>query len=163
MAWLPVVSWDRTKHCHISAELPLTSDQKQDRKEENYDNYFKFLLNVVWISPTLSKRQERHQRWATVGSTTNCHGRECRRAGQACYSRWPRYLKSLKSVIFHMVQFTELFMKNSVWKRCVQNGYPNSWQEHNKWRVICAKQMLSMFEPQGPKRLTDVVTGDETL
>ena len=29
--------------------------------------------------------------------------------------------------------------------------------------VRCAKQMLAMFEPQWPKRLTDVVTGDETF
>ena len=30
-------------------------------------------------------------------------------------------------------------------------------------RVTCAKKMLAMFEPQGPKRLTDIVAGDETF
>ena len=29
-------------------------------------------------------------------------------------------------------------------------------------RVRCITQMLAMFEPQGPKRLTDVVNGDGT-
>ena len=50
-----------------------------------------------------------------------------------------------------MVQFTEL-------STCVQSG-----QGHTKWRVISAKQMLALFEPQWPKRLTDVVTGDDTF
>ena len=58
----------------------------------------------------------------------------------------------------HRIIHEELGMK-----RCVQSGYSTSCQGHNKWRVRCAKQMLAMFEPQGPKRLTDVVIGDETF
>ena len=30
-------------------------------------------------------------------------------------------------------------------------------------RVICVEQMLAMFEPQGPTRLTGVVTGGDTF
>ena len=33
----------------------------------------------------------------------------------------------------------------------------------HKWRVKCSKQMLAMFEPQGPKRLTDVVRGERNF
>ena len=32
---------------------------------------------------------------------------------------------------------------------------------HKMERVRCATQMLAVFEPQGPKRLTDVVIGDQ--
>ena len=34
--------------------------------------------------------------------------------------------------------------------------------EQKKNRVSCARQLLDMFEPNGPKRVSDVVTGDET-
>lgn len=34
--------------------------------------------------------------------------------------------------------------------------------EQKKNRVSCARQLLDLFEPNGPKRITDVVTGDET-
>ncbi|GFS25767.1 transposase [Elysia marginata] len=34
--------------------------------------------------------------------------------------------------------------------------------DQNRERVHCATELLNMFEPQGPKRLSDIVTGDET-
>lgn len=34
--------------------------------------------------------------------------------------------------------------------------------EQKRERVRCATKLLNMFEPQEPKRLTDIVTGDET-
>ena len=34
--------------------------------------------------------------------------------------------------------------------------------EQKRERVRCATELLNMFEPHGPKRLTDIVTGDET-
>ena len=34
--------------------------------------------------------------------------------------------------------------------------------EQKKNRVFCARQILDMLEPKGPKRVSDVVTGDET-
>ena len=34
--------------------------------------------------------------------------------------------------------------------------------EHKKIRVDCARQLLVMFEPIGPKRVSNKVTGDET-
>ena len=35
-------------------------------------------------------------------------------------------------------------------------------QEQKEQRVHCARKLLDMFEPNGPKRISDVVTGDET-
>ena len=34
--------------------------------------------------------------------------------------------------------------------------------DQKRERVRCATELLNMFEPNGPKRLTDIVTGDET-
>ena len=34
--------------------------------------------------------------------------------------------------------------------------------EQKRRRFNCAKQLLDMFEPNGPKRISDIVTGDET-
>ena len=34
--------------------------------------------------------------------------------------------------------------------------------ELKEHRVACARQLLDMFETNGPKRISDIVTGDET-
>ena len=35
-------------------------------------------------------------------------------------------------------------------------------EDQKKQRVACATKRLAMFEPEGPKQLTDIVNGDET-
>jgi hypothetical protein len=44
-------------------------------------------------------------------------------------------------------------------KRFLQGGYT---PEEKKYRVSCAKHLLDMFESKGPKRISDIDTGDET-
>ena len=123
-------------------------------------NIFLFIWHCLPGHPTFSKRQERPLRWAMVWSTKHCHERECHRAGEACYSTWPTYLNSgnnwnllyyLLHGIIHRIIHEELGMK----KVCTG--------AHRMETVRCAKQMIAMFEPQGPKRLTDAVTGDESF
>ncbi|GFR87327.1 transposase [Elysia marginata] len=48
-------------------------------------------------------------------------------------------------------------------KRYVPDGYPHLLTvDQKRERVRCATELLNMFEPNGPKRLSDIVTSDET-
>lgn len=58
----------------------------------------------------------------------------------------------------HTIIHNELHMK----KVCAKWVPHLLTEDQKKQRVTCATKMLAMFEPEGPKRLTDIVTGDET-
>ena len=114
------------------------------------------------VVSTFSTWQDRPQRLAMVWSTKHSYERECRRAGEARYSRWPTYLSSRNNL--NLLPFTGHNSRNYPWRTQYEKGVckvgtPLPDRGTNMERVRCAKQMLAMSEPQWPKWLTDVVTG----